>query len=85
MLKQDGKEDLALSKNIESIKTDLEACSTKLNDVQSSLKTFLLDVPNLFDDSVPSGMSEEDNLQIRIHGEPQISKGKRSSRDYIND
>jgi seryl-tRNA synthetase len=76
LLKQDGKEDLALSKNIESIKADLEACSTKLNDVQSSLKTFLLDVPNLFDDSVPSGMSEEDNLQIRIHGEPQISKGK---------
>jgi seryl-tRNA synthetase len=76
LLKQDGKEDLALSKNIESIKTDLEACSTKLNDVQSSLKTFLLDVPNLFDDSVPSGISEEDNLQIRIHGEPQILKGK---------
>ena len=76
LLKQDGKEDLALSKNIESIKADLEACSTKLNDVQSSLKTFLLDVPNLFDDSVPSGMSEEDNLQIRIHGEPQLSKGK---------
>jgi seryl-tRNA synthetase len=76
LLKQDGKEDLDLSKNIESIKTDLEACSTKLNDVQSSLKTFLLDVPNLFDDSVPSGISEEDNLQIRIHGEPQILKGK---------
>ena len=76
LLKQDGKEDLALSKNIESIKADLEACSAKLNDVQLSLKTFLLDVPNLFDDSVPSGMSEEDNLQIRIHGEPQILKGK---------
>lgn len=76
LLKQDGKEDLALSKSIESIKTDLETCSAKLNDVQSSLKTFLLDVPNLFDDSVPSGISEEDNLQIRIHGEPQILKGK---------
>lgn len=76
LLKQDGKEDLALSKNIESIKTDLEACSAKLHDVQLSLKTFLLDVPNLFDDSVPSGMTEEDNLQIRIHGEPQILKGK---------
>lgn len=76
LLKQDGKEDLALSKNIESIKTDLEACSNKLNNVQSSLKTFLLDVPNIFDDSVPRGMSEEDNLQIRIHGEPQILKGK---------
>jgi seryl-tRNA synthetase len=76
LLKKEGKDDTALSKNIESIKIDLDTCSNKLNEIQSSLKEFLLDVPNLPDDSVPPGADEGSNKKIREHGEPALLKGK---------
>ena len=76
VLKKEGKDDTALSKNIESIKIDLDTCSNKLNEIQSSLKEFLLDVPNLPDDSVPPGADEGSNKKIREHGERAILKGK---------
>ena len=76
LLKKEGKDDPALNSKIETIKTELDKCSIKLNDIQSSLKEFLLDIPNLPADSVPNGSSEENNIKIRDHGEPHILKGK---------
>ena len=72
MLKKEGKDDPALNSKIETIKTELDKCSSKLNDIQSSLKEFLLDIPNLPADSVPNGSSEENNIKIRDHGEPRF-------------
>ena len=76
LLKKEGKDDPALNSKIETIKTELDKCSSKLNDIQSNLKEFLLDIPNLPADSVPNGSSEENNIKIRDHGEPHILKGK---------
>ena len=76
LLKKDGKDDPALNSKIETIKTELDKCSSRLNDIQSSLKEFLLDIPNLPAESVPNGSSEENNIKIRDYGKPQILKGK---------
>ena len=76
LLKKEGKEDSALNSKIETIKTELDKCSSKLYDIQSSLKEFLLDIPNLPADSVPNGSSEENNIKIRDYGEPLILNGK---------
>ena len=76
MLKKEGKDDPALNKKIESIKADLDECSSQLNDIQLTLKELMLDVPNLPDDSVPRGENEENNVKIREYGEPTILKGK---------
>jgi len=76
LLKKEGKDDPALNSKIETIKTELDKCSSELNHIQSSLKEFLLDIPNLPADSVPNGMSEENNIKIRDHGEPRILNGK---------
>ena len=76
LLKKEGKDDSALNSKIETIKAELDKCSSKLNDIQSSLKEFLLDIPNLPADSVPNGSSEENNIKIRDHGEPRLLKGK---------
>ena len=37
MLKKEGKDDPALSKKIDSIKSDLDKCSSKLSDIQTCL------------------------------------------------
>ena len=75
LLKKEGKDDPALNTKIESIKTELDSCSSKLSEIQSSLKEFLLDVPNLPADSVPNGFNEENNIKIRKFGEPNLLKG----------
>ena len=76
LLKKEDKDDPALNSKIESIKMELDQCSSKLSHIQSSLKEFLLDIPNLPASSVPIGSSEESNIKIRDHGEPRILKGK---------
>ena len=76
LLKKEGKDDPALNSKIESIKIELDQCSSKLSHIQSSLKEVLLDIPNLPASSVPIGSSEESNIKIRDHGEPRILKGK---------
>jgi seryl-tRNA synthetase len=76
LLKKEGKDDPALNTKIETIKTELDGFASKLTEIQSSLKQFLLDVPNLPDKSVPHGSSEDNNIQIRQFGEPSLLKGK---------
>ena len=75
-LKKEGTEDKTLNKKIEILKKDLDNYSEKLVAVQSSLKDFLLDIPNIPADSTPNGKSEEDNIKIRDFGKPNISGGK---------
>ena len=75
-LKKEGTEDKTLNKKIEILKKELDNCSKKLADIQSSLKDFLLDIPNIPADSTPIGKSEEDNIKIRDFGKPNISGGK---------
>ena len=72
-LKKEGTEDKTLNKKIEILKKDLDNCSKKLANIQSSLKDFLLDIPNIPADSTPIGKSEEDNIKIRDFGKPNIS------------
>ena len=64
LLKKEGKDDGSLNTKIETIKTELDICASKLTEIQSSLKEFLLDVPNLPADSVPNGSNEEDNFKL---------------------
>ena len=75
-LKKIGTADPDLIKKIESIKNELNICSENLLNIQSSLRNFLLDIPNIPDKSVPNGKNEENNVVIREFGEPKISGGK---------
>jgi len=75
-LKKEGKEDESLNLRIAQTKNDLDACSQKLSDIQSSFQDFLLDIPNTPAPSVPEGESENDNVKIREFGKPLVSGGK---------
>ena len=76
LLIKEGKADPALNTKIETIKNELDTCSSKLAEVQLRLREFLLDIPNFPAESVPNGSSEENNVQVRHVGEPTLLKGK---------
>ncbi len=46
----------------------LKAAEAELADVQAKLSELLLGMPNIVDDSVPGGNSEDDNVEVRTHG-----------------
>ncbi|HKL62072.1 MAG TPA: serine--tRNA ligase, partial [Woeseiaceae bacterium] len=49
----------------------LDAAEGELERVRGELEALQLGLPNLLDDSVPDGESEEDNVEIRRWGEPR--------------
>ncbi len=64
-------EDIApLLTEVNQMGDQLEQAKTKLLDIQLRLEAILMDVPNLPDESVPEGASDEDNLVERLWGEP---------------
>lgn len=69
--KQAGGDIEALLAQVDQLKEQLEVKKHALTAVQEKFDELLAAIPNIPDDSVPEGMDEEDNLEIRRWGEPQ--------------
>ena len=64
-LKSRGEDSSAVMAQVAASKTGLEASSFRLDQIQSSLQTLLLAVPNLPHASVPQGKDEAGNIEVR--------------------
>jgi len=64
-LKARGEDASAAMAQVSSSKTELEASSARLEQIQLELQALLLAVPNLPHDSVPLGKGEDGNVQVR--------------------
>ena len=64
-LKSKGEDAGAVMAQVGASKTELEASSVRLEQIQSGLQALLLAVPNLPHDSVPRGMDENGNVEVR--------------------
>ncbi|SIS54363.1 serine--tRNA ligase [Neptunomonas antarctica] len=65
-----GEDIQPLLAEVENLGGQLDEAKSKLNDIASDLDDLLLGVPNLPDESVPAGLSEDDNVEIRRWGTP---------------
>ncbi|MFT6916199.1 MAG: seryl-tRNA synthetase [Motiliproteus sp.] len=54
----------------EEIKQQLESLAGEYREVQEQLDLLLMGIPNIPDDAVPEGASEDDNIEVRVWGEP---------------
>ena len=48
----------------------LKQAEARLGEIQQELNSILMEVPNIPHDSVPDGMNDEDNVEVRRWGEP---------------
>jgi seryl-tRNA synthetase len=71
MAKGKGEDTTALMKQVAGLGDKLAEHEAKLETLQSRLQDYLARLPNIPQDSVPEGKSEEDNLEIRRVGEPR--------------
>ena len=79
-LKKNNQDTSKLSNQLKEIKKQLEEKEDSLNTILSSLRDFLLDIPNIPHKDVEPGTSEEDNKIIRTFGDIQ----KKDSIDHLD-
>ncbi len=71
MLKKEGKDTTAIFAEMKEISEKIKALDEKLRDADEELKQALLRIPNIPNDNVPDGDTDEDNIEIRKFGEPR--------------
>lgn len=69
--KAKGEDAAALIKAMDNVSAKLDANETELAQLQQELHNIISYIPNIPNESVPNGKSEEDNLEIRRFGEPK--------------
>ena len=79
-LKKNDQDTSELSNQLKEIKKRLEEKEDSLNTILSSLRDFLLDIPNIPHKDVEPGTSEEQNKIIRAFGDIQ----KKDSIDHLD-
>ena len=60
----------AMKAEAEKTNAELEALESRKRQADADVRDFELDIPNLLDDDVPDGKSEDDNQEIRRWGAP---------------
>lgn len=69
--KASGEDIQPLLAEVQHLGDQLDDAKQKLNEISSDLDDILLGVPNLPDASVPTGESEDDNVEVRRWGTPR--------------
>ena len=68
-LKVSGSDTVLLKEEIDKINSDLKKENELLNSILESINEFLLNIPNIPDESTPNGSNEKDNVLIRKVGD----------------
>ena len=71
MAKAKGEDVSAVMAEVAGLGDQLKADEAQLSELQAQLQALLLNVPNLPHDSVPAGLSEADNVEVRKVGLPR--------------
>ncbi len=71
--KSRGEEANGLMHEVSTLGDDIKLRSSALTQVQSELQAMLSEIPNLAHESVPLGMDEEGNIEIRRWGAPRAA------------
>ena len=68
-LKKKGENADALMADVKQINTEIDEWDGKANILDEQVRTTLLNIPNLPDESVPVGADESQNQEVRVFGE----------------
>ena len=68
--KAQGEDIAPLLAEVANLGEELDAAKKQLDDAQSQIHEMMMGMPNLLDDSVPAGKTEDDNIEIKKWGEP---------------
>lgn len=67
-MKQEGKDAASLIAETKKISEEIKQAEGKFREIDESLTEILLSVPNIPHDSVPEGLTSDENVEIRTYG-----------------
>jgi len=67
-MKKEGQDTTETIKEMKQVSDAIKAQNEKLREADENLRGILLNIPNLAHESVPDGLSEKDNLEVRTFG-----------------
>lgn len=70
-LKRNGEDASELMNQMQAVSEAMKAAENELKELQNTITTAALQIPNLPDDSVPVGSDETDNIEVRRWGVPR--------------
>lgn len=70
-LKRNGEDASELMSQMQAVSEAMKAAENELKELQNTITTAALQIPNLPDDSVPVGGDETDNIEVRRWGVPR--------------
>lgn len=70
-LKRNGEDASELMNQMQVVSEAMKAAENELKELQNTITTAALQIPNLPDDSVPVGSDETDNVEVRRWGMPR--------------
>ncbi len=79
--KAQGKDIKPLLAEVGSLGDELEALKKQLDGIQAQIHDIMMGMPNILDESVPEGKTEDDNIEVRKWGEPTALDFK--ARDHV--
>ncbi len=68
--KSKGEDASAIMAEVAGLGEELKAAEARLSEIQTEMQNILLSVPNLPHESVPVGVSEDENVEVRKVGTP---------------
>ncbi len=71
-LKAQGADGSELMAQVGALATELASCASELEEIQTALSAILLAIPNLPKASVPAGLDESNNQEIRRSGQVPV-------------
>jgi seryl-tRNA synthetase len=71
-LKKEKKDACGLVEQMKQLGLEIKALDQQLAEVEENFRDFLMNMPNVPDDSVPVGKNEKDNSEIRTWGEKPV-------------
>lgn len=67
-----GKDATSLNKEMRELSARIKSLDINLKDLNDEVNKFLLNIPNIIDDTVPIGVNETDNIVVRSYGEKPV-------------
>ena len=71
LIKKEGGDIAPILKEMNEIKAKVKELDADISEVEKEQKDLILSIPNIPNESVPVGKSDEDNIEIRRWGEPK--------------
>ena len=82
-MKKEGKDASAVLAEMKEISEKIKGLDSQIRDVEEELKNIMLTIPNIPNDDVPDGDTDEDNVEIRKFGEPKNFSFEQIGRAHV--